>query len=299
MRYIRTRAPQSSCRPFIAIRCILVSPALLLRLYGVLVSKTVRSEWQKLQLFIVNAPFALWTIDKKKEGIFLMLKKLMILAASLCMAVQVHASSRQDLQDRIDAAKTVLDQIMRADDKGIPMGILQQATCVGVVPGMIKGAFVFGAQYGQGVVTCRTGHGWSAPVFIRLAGGSWGLQIGGQSTDLVLVAVNEKGFQDLLKSKFKIGANASAAAGPVGRNGEASTDWKMTAELLTYSRTKGLFAGIDLDGTSISQNNPDTDTYYGQEYPFQTILKGSVAVPQDSVAFVQAVAHYFIEAKNQ
>ena len=228
-----------------------------------------------------------------------MLKKLMILAASLCMAVQVHASSRQDLQDRIDAAKTVLDQIMRADDKGIPLGILQQATCVGVVPGMIKGAFVFGAQYGQGVVTCRTGHGWSAPVFIRLAGGSWGLQIGGQSTDLVLVAVNEKGFQDLLKSKFKIGANASAAAGPVGRNGEASTDWKMTAELLTYSRTKGLFAGIDLDGTSISQNNPDTDTYYGQEYPFQTILKGSVAVPQDSVAFVQAVAHYFIEAKNQ
>ena len=228
-----------------------------------------------------------------------MLKKLMILAASLCMAVQVHASSRQDLQDRIDAAKTVLDQIMRADDKGIPMGILQQATCVGVVPGMIKGAFVFGAQYGQGVVTCRTGHGWSAPVFIRLAGGSWGLQIGGQSTDLVLVAVNEKGFQDLLKSKFKIGANASAAAGPVGRNGEASTDWKMTAELLTYSRTKGLFAGIDLDGTSISQNNSDTDTYYGQEYPFQTILKGSVAVPQDSVAFVQAVAHYFIEAKNQ
>jgi SH3 domain-containing YSC84-like protein 1 len=229
-----------------------------------------------------------------------MLKKLMILAASICMASQVNAaSSRQDLQDRVDAAKTVLDQIMRADDKGIPLGILQQATCVGVVPGMIKGAFVFGAQYGQGVVTCRTGHGWSAPVFIRLAGGSWGLQIGGQSTDLVLVAVNEKGFQDLLKNKFKIGANASAAAGPVGRNGEASTDWKMSAELLTYSRTKGLFAGIDLDGTSISQNNTDTDTYYGQEYPFQTVLKGNVAVPQDSVAFVQTVAHYFIEAKNQ
>ncbi|MGA2251659.1 lipid-binding SYLF domain-containing protein [Terracidiphilus sp.] len=228
-----------------------------------------------------------------------MFKKLTILAASVCMAGQVHAASRQDLQDRIDAAKTVLDQIMRADDKGIPLGILQQATCVGVVPGMIKGAFVFGAQYGQGIVTCRTGHGWSAPVFIRLAGGSWGLQIGGQSTDLVLVAVNDKGFQDLLKSKFKIGANASAAAGPIGRNGEASTDWRLSAELLTYSRTKGLFAGIDLDGTSVSQNNSDTDTYYGQEYPFQTVLKGNVAVPQDSIAFVQTVAHYFIEAKNQ
>src|ERR1700761_6308752 len=219
--------------------------------------------------------------------------------ASLCLCLLTTcaanaASSKSDLQDRMDAAKTVLDQIMQAKDNTIPLNILQQATCVGVVPGMIKGAFVFGAQYGQGVVTCRTGHGWSAPVFIRLAGGSWGLQIGGQSTDLVLVAVNEKGFQDLLRSKFKIGANASAAAGPVGRNGEASTDWKLNAELLTYSRTKGLFAGIDLDGTSISQNNSDTDTYYGQEYTFQTVLKGNVAVPQDSIAFVQTVAHYFV-----
>ena len=229
-----------------------------------------------------------------------MIKKLIVFAGLCCMAAQAFAAaSRQDLQDRIDAAKTVLDQIMNAKDNGIPYNILQQATCVGVVPGMIKGAFVFGAQYGQGVVTCRTGHGWSAPVFIRLAGGSWGLQIGGQATDLVLVAVNDNGFQDLLKSKFKIGANASAAAGPVGRSGEASTDWKMSAELLTYSRSRGLFAGINLDGTSVSQNNTDTSSYYGQDYPFQTILKGSVAVPQDSVAFVQAVAHYFVEAKRR
>ncbi len=118
-------------------------------------------------------------------------------------------------------------------------------------------------QYGQGVVTCRTGHGWSGPVFIRMAGGSFGFQIGGQSTDLVLVAVNDRGFQDLLKSKFKIGGDASAAAGPVGRAGQASTDWKMNAELLSYSRNKGLFAGIDLDGTSVTQNTQDTDTYYG------------------------------------
>ena len=232
------------------------------------------------------------------------MKKLVVLtallAATFCTSGQAFAaSSRQDLQDRIDAAKTILDQIMNAGDKSIPYGILQQATCVGVVPSMIKGAFVFGAQYGQGVVTCRTGHGWSAPVFIRLAGGSWGLQAGGQATDLVLVAVNDNGFQALLKSKFKIGANASAAAGPVGRNGEASTDWKMSAELLTYSRTKGLFAGIDLDGTSVSQNNTDTNTYYGQDHTFQTILKGNVAVPQDAVPFVQAVAHYFVMARNR
>ena len=128
---------------------------------------------------------------------------------------------------------------MNAKDNSIPMNILEQATCVGVVPGLKKGAFVFGGQYGQGVVTCRTGHGWSAPVFIRMAGGSWGLQIGGQSTDLVLIAVNDRGFQDLLKSKFKIGGDAAASAGPVGRNSQAATDWKMSAELLTYSRNKG------------------------------------------------------------
>jgi len=208
-------------------------------------------------------------------------------------------SSRQDLQDRVDAAKTVLDQIMAAGDRSIPRNILAQATCVGVVPSFIKGAFVFGAQYGQGVVTCRTGHGWSGPVFIRMAGGSWGLQIGGQSTDLVLVAVNDRGFQDLLKNKFKIGADAAASAGPVGRNTQAATDWKMGAELLTYSRSRGLFAGIDLDGTSVSQNSEDTELYYGQEHGFDAVLKGSVAVPPDAIPFVRDVARHFVDAKNQ
>jgi len=223
--------------------------------------------------------------------------------ASLCMCLTVTcvanaASSKQDLQDRIDSAKTVLDQIMDAKDSTIPKNILEQATCVGVVPGMIKGAFVFGAQYGQGVVTCRTGHGWSAPVFIRMAGGSWGLQIGGQSTDLILIAVNNRGFQDLLKNKFKIGADASAAAGPVGRAGQAATDWKMNAELLSYSRNKGLFAGISLDGTSVSQNKVDTETYYGSPQDFQYVLKGNVGVPSGAVEFVRDVAHYFTQAKQ-
>jgi lipid-binding SYLF domain-containing protein len=224
--------------------------------------------------------------------------------ASLCLCFMLTgsalaASTRDDLQARVDAAKLVLDQIMAAGDRSIPMDILQQATCVGVVPGLIKGAFVFGAQYGQGVVTCRTGHGWSAPVFIRMAGGSFGFQIGGQSTDLVLVAVNERGFQDLLKSKFKIGGDAAASAGPVGRNTQAATDWKMNAELLTYSRSKGLFAGIDLDGTSVSQNKDDTEIYFGGAHSFETVLKGSVDVPAGAVPFVKSVAHYFIEAKNR
>jgi len=209
------------------------------------------------------------------------------------------ASSREDHQARIDAAKLVLDQIMAAGDASIPLDILQQATCVGVVPGLVKGAFIVGAQYGQGVVTCRTGHGWSAPVFIRMAGGSFGFQIGGQSTDLILVAVNERGFQDLLKSKFKIGGDASAAAGPVGRSGQASTDWKMSAELLSYSRNKGLFAGIDLDGTSVSQNKEDTELYYGQPQQFENVLRGNVDVPQGAVAFVRDVAQNFVKAKNR
>jgi len=226
------------------------------------------------------------------------------IVASFCLAFLLTctasaASSREDLQARIDAAKLVLDQIMAANDSSIPLNILQQATCVGIVPGMIKGAFILGAQYGQGVVTCRTGHGWSAPVFIRMAGGSFGFQIGGQSTDLILVAVNELGFQDLLKSKFKIGGDASAAAGPVGRSGQASTDWKMNAELLSYSRNKGLFAGIDLDGTSVSQNKDDTELYYGQPEKFENVLRGNVDVPQGAVAFVRDVAQNFIRAKNR
>jgi lipid-binding SYLF domain-containing protein len=164
---------------------------------------------------------------------------------------------------------------------------------------MLKGAFVFGGQYGQGVVTCRTGHGWSAPVFIRMAGGSFGFQIGGQSTDLVLVAVNERGFQDLLKNKFKIGGDASAAAGPVGRSGQAATDWKMNAELLSYSRNKGLFAGIDLDGTSVSQNREDTEIYFGGPHSFESILKGAVAVPESAVPFVRTVARYLSRPRTR
>ena len=239
--------------------------------------------------------------ERPRNGKDLEMKKTIALIC-LCFMMTCTArasSSREDLQARIDAAKVVLDQIMAAQDKSIPMNILQAATCVGVVPGMMKGAFLVGAQYGQGVVTCRTGHGWSAPVFIRMAGGSFGFQIGGQATDLVLVAVNDRGFQDLLKNKFKIGGDASAAAGPVGRSGQAATDWKMNAELLSYSRSKGLFAGIDLDGTSVSQNSDDTTIFYGQSHSFESVLKGNVEVPPGAVEFVRTVAHYFVEAKNR
>ena len=182
---------------------------------------------------------------------------------------------------------------MMVPDKAIPNKIAQQATCIGVIPGLKKGAFIFGAEYGRGVVTCRTGHGWSAPAFITLGGGSFGLQLGGESTDVVLVAVNDKGFEDLLKSKFKIGGDAAAAAGPVGRNSQAATDILLKAELLTYSRSKGLFAGIDLTGTSVTQSNDDTTTYYGAPHTYEDILKGNVPVPDGAKPFVRTVARYF------
>jgi SH3 domain-containing YSC84-like protein 1 len=203
------------------------------------------------------------------------------------------ASDMATLNERVQAATTTIQQIMNVPDNAIPDKITQNAKCIAVIPGMKKGAFIFGAEYGRGVVTCRTGHGWSAPTFITLGGGSFGLQLGGQSTDVVLVAMNDQGFQDLLKSKFKIGGDAAAAAGPVGRNSQAATDWKMGAELLTYSRSKGLFAGIDLTGTSVTQSADDTKLYYGSDHSFDDILKGNVPVPDGSKPFVRIVAKYF------
>lgn len=213
------------------------------------------------------------------------------------MAIPAIAQDKK-LDDRLDAARDVLTQVMSTPDKQIPDSILENATCVAVVPGMLKGAFIFGAEYGQGVVTCRTGHGWSGPVFIRMAGGSWGFQIGGKGTDLVLVAVNHKGMQDLLQSKFQIGAGASAAAGPVGRTAGASTNWKMQSELLTWSRSKGLFAGVDLNGVSVTQNLDDTDAFYGNHPSVRSILDGGVPVPEAARPFVRTVAKYFHESRE-
>jgi SH3 domain-containing YSC84-like protein 1 len=224
------------------------------------------------------------------------MKRFLIAICVSALAVPMFAQDQSKLESRLDAARNVLNEIMATPDKSIPDSIVRDATCVGVVPGMLKGAFIFGAEYGQGVVTCRTGHGWSAPVFIRMAGGSWGFQVGGQGTDLVLVAVNQRGFQDLLHSKFKIGADASAAAGPVGRDAAASTNWKMQSELLTWSRSKGLFAGVDLSGVSVSQDKDDTDAFYGGSHPFPAILHGAVPVPGPAVPFVRTVAKYFHES---
>ena len=208
------------------------------------------------------------------------------------------ASDKEKLADRLKDAGMVVNQIMSTPDKGIPSQILSGASCVVVVPAYKKAAFLIGGQYGQGVATCRTPKGWSSPVFVQLAGGSFGFQIGGQSTDLVLVAMNKQGLQDMLKNKFKIGGDAAASAGPVGRNAQAGTDWKLNAEFLTYSRSKGLFAGIDLDGTVLSQNQDDTRTFYGADVPYTSVLGGGQPTPPEARPFVRTVAKYFVISRD-
>jgi lipid-binding SYLF domain-containing protein len=198
---------------------------------------------------------------------------------------------------RLDAAATVLKEIMGTPDKGIPQDIMESAKCVAVVPSMLKGGFVVGANYGKGVATCRTATGWSAPAPFRIAGGSVGFQIGGEAVDLVMIVMNDKGMRSLLNSKFKLGADASVAAGPVGRHAEGDTDWKMRAEVLSYSRARGVFAGVALNGAAISQDDDETRVLYGEKVPFNQILTGSIPPPAGSDNFLATVKKYSAEAR--
>jgi SH3 domain-containing YSC84-like protein 1 len=201
-----------------------------------------------------------------------------------------------DVVKRLDASANVLTEIMGTPDKGIPRKVLGDAKCIIVVPSMVNIAVVFGGRHGKGVATCRTTNsemnGWSAPAPVSITGGSWGLQLGGQAIDLVMLVMNQKGTDHLLSSKFKIGAEATGAAGPVGREVEGDTDWKMKAEILTYSRARGLFAGIDLNGASIKQDRDETAVLYGKILPFQVILSGKVGPPDGSRTFLATIKKY-------
>ncbi len=222
------------------------------------------------------------------------MKKLMALLVllSLPLIARAQDETRAKDIDRIEEAATVLDEIMAAPDNGIPDEILHDSKCVAVVPSMMRGAFVFGANYGKGVASCRTDKGWSAPAFIKVEGGSFGFQIGGQAVDVVMVIMNENGMKNLLSSKFKLGADASVAAGPVGRHADAATDWKMRAQVLTYSRARGVFAGLSLSGAVIKQDMDDTRAFYGRVVPFRTLLTGTVVAPDDSQKFLGALLKY-------
>jgi lipid-binding SYLF domain-containing protein len=209
------------------------------------------------------------------------------------MAWSADDKDASDIDKRLDASAKVLNEIMATPDKAIPDKVMSDAKCVAVIPSMVKIAVGFGGSHGKGVATCRTESGkWSAPAPITITGGSWGLQLGGQAVDIVMIVTNENGMQHLLSSKFKLGADASAAAGPVGRDAAADTDVKMRAEVLTYSRARGIFAGIDLNGSAITQDKDETRILYGDFIPFGDILSGKVRPRASSETFLTAIRKY-------
>ena len=216
-------------------------------------------------------------------------------AAVLASTMAVAAEEPSEQVKRMDAAATVLDEIMGTPDKGIPEELLDSAKCVAVIPSMVKIGFVFGGRHGRGIATCRTASGWSAPAPFSVTGGSWGLQIGGEAVDVVMLVMNDHGMEKMLSSKFRIGADASAAAGPVGRHVEGETDWKMRAEVLTYSRARGAFAGVTVNGASITQDKDGTRILYGRMVPSAQILKGQVKAPEGSHQFLATVRKYATE----
>jgi lipid-binding SYLF domain-containing protein len=218
------------------------------------------------------------------------MKKLITLVAVLSLtSFGWAATDREATTDRLDHAGKVLNEIMSAPDKGIPQEVLEHAKCIAVVPHMLKGGFVLGAENGRGVTTCRTANGWSAPAFFTVTGGSFGFQIGVEGVDLVLIIQNEKGMEQLIGSKFEIGADASAAAGPVGRHASADTDWKLNTEILTYSRARGAFAGVALKGSAVRRDDDSTEAIYGHDISTRRILQGEVSVPQAAHEFLDAV----------
>lgn len=204
-----------------------------------------------------------------------------------------EGSSKAKLNERLGAARTVVRELMDTPDHGIPDSIIGRAQCVAVVPGFKKGAFLVGAQYGQGVATCRHGSSWSAPVFIQLTGASFGFQAGAQSTDLVLVGLDRRSMNDLLKDKVKLGGDIAVTAGPVGRDSQASTTELANAEFVTYSRSHGLFGGVDLTGDVVNQNGGDTESYYGKDIGFEKVLSGDVPTPGAAQSFVKTVSQAF------
>lgn len=182
-------------------------------------------------------------------------------------------------QKRVAASAEVLSEILHAKDRGIPEDLLRKAECVGIVPSLKRAGFIVGAKYGKGVVVCRTARGWSAPATIRIEGGSFGFQIGAGETDLVFIVMNHHGVEDLLKDKFTLGGDATAMAGPVGRSGEAQTDALMRAEILSYSRAHGIFAGVSLEGSTLRPDHDDNRELFGRDVTQREILSGRVARP--------------------
>ncbi len=221
------------------------------------------------------------------------MKKLLVLVTVLGLSAFTFAAedAENKAADRTKAASTILQEIQAAPDTRIPDEVMGSAECVAVVPSMLKAGFVFGARYGRGVASCRTPKGWSDPAFFTIEGGSFGLQIGGQAVDLVMLVMNNRGMQNLLNSKFKLGADASVAAGPVGRHAAADTDWQMRAQVLSYSRARGAFAGLELNGAVVKIDRESTLEFYGHMQPFSTSLT-TVSSPAGALPFLTDLAKW-------
>ena len=222
------------------------------------------------------------------------MRKFLAALALVCSSAVVmwaaDMTPKQEAQDRLERAGAVLQEITAAPDKGIPGEVVEGAKCIAVVPKLIKAGFVFGGEHGRGVATCRLASGgWSAPAFFTISGGSWGAQIGVEGVDLVMMIMNDQGMQHLMSNKFKVGAEASASAGPVGRHASANTDWKAGTEMLTYSRSKGLFAGISLNGSWVSRDADAIDAMYGSNVATDSILGGKIQPSTGSDPFVAEV----------
>jgi lipid-binding SYLF domain-containing protein len=222
-----------------------------------------------------------------------MLKRFLILSTlALLATMTAFASDREDDVSRTHKSAQVFDEIMSAPDQGIPHDLLNKAKCIAIIPGELKFAFIFGGNYGRGVATCRTASGWSAPMFVAVDGGSVGYQIGGSSTDLVMLFMNDHALHSLLSDKFKIGGDASVAAGPVGRNATAATDVALRAEILSYSRTHGVFAGVSLDGAVVQADKSGDRAMYGDDVDRHEILSGKVAVPASARTLIKSLDQY-------
>jgi lipid-binding SYLF domain-containing protein len=226
------------------------------------------------------------------------MRKLVLLCLVACLCAVAIADDEKETKasDRVQAASDVLNEIESAPDSGIPEEILGKAECVAVVPSMLKGGFIVGAKYGRGLASCRTPKGWSTPAFFTVTGGSVGFQIGGQAVDLVMLIMNDNGMQHLLSSKFALGADASVAAGPVGRHAEGNTDWKMRAEVLTYSRARGVFAGVTLNGAVVKQDKDSTREFYGHMMTVKAALTGTVEPPAAANPFLTTLAKWAQQA---
>jgi lipid-binding SYLF domain-containing protein len=228
------------------------------------------------------------------------MKKLLLLTLIVALCSWLYAADEPAKEskaaDRVQAAADVLNAIQSAPDSGVPNEILSRADCVAVVPSMLKGGFVVGGKYGRGLASCRTPKGWSTPAFFTVKGGSFGFQIGGQAVDLVMLIMNNEGMQRLLSSQFALGADASVAAGPVGRHAEGNTDWKMRAQVLTYSRARGVFAGVSLNGAVVKQDKDSTRDFYGHMVTFKAALTGEVDPPAAANPFLSSLAKWAQEA---